>query len=228
MKRNPLNTNQQIHNEPFFQGLPVIDHHGYLITSHLLRMHDCLTQSLDLHSRICMMRFDLYVPGHVFVDALRSNAIISKFIASLRAKIEHAQAQSRKEGCRIHDADPRFMWAREISSNGRVHFHVALVLNHAAFAFMGRFNLESRNMYARIHEAWASALGMYVGDVPGYVHIPEAPTYLIVRGDQASFNAAFYRISYFAKLGTKEYQQGFHTFGCSKNRPIVQDKLFRA
>ena len=221
MSRNSFNINQQIFNEPFFHGSPVIYHRGDLIHRHLQRMHDCLTQALDFHSRICLMRFDLYVPDHACADALHSNAFISKFFASLRAKIEHAQDQSRKDGRRVHDADLRFMWAREISENGRVHFHVALVLNHAAFGFMGRFDLTSRNMYTRIHEAWASALGMYVEDVLGYVHIPQSPTYLIVRGDVASFHEAFYRISYFAKLETKEFQQGFHTFGCSRSRPIV-------
>ena len=129
MSRNPFNINQQIFNEPFFHGSPVIYHRGDLIHRHLQRMYDCLTQALALHSRICLMRFDLYVPDHACADALLSNAFISKFFASLRAKIEHAQDQSRKEGSRVHDANLRFMWAREISENGRVHFHVALILS---------------------------------------------------------------------------------------------------
>ena len=217
MKRNPLNTNQQIHHEPLFQGSPVMTDHGYLIANHLQRIHDCLYRSLVRHSRICVMRGDLYVPSHVSAGVLVSNAIITKFFASLRAKIEHAQAQSRNGDHRVHDADMRFMWCREISGNGRVHYHVALVFNHAAYAFMGQFDLASRNMYARIHEAWASAIGMYMDDMRGYIHIPDNPTYQIIRGDEESLRQALYRVSYFAKMQTKEYNQGFHTFGCSSN-----------
>ncbi|GAB2490506.1 inovirus Gp2 family protein [Comamonas humi] len=163
------------------------------------------------------MRFDLYVPDHASAAALCSNAVISKFFASLRAKIAHAQNLSKAAGHRVHDADVRHMWCREISGNGRVHYHVALLLNHAAYAFIGQFDLERCNMYARIHEAWATALHMHVEDMLGYVHVPATPTYQVVRDDEASFNTAFYRVSYFSKLGTKEYQQGFHTFGCSRS-----------
>ena len=217
MKRNPLNTNHHLLHGENFQGSPVQNSHGYLITDYLQRIHDCLHRSLERHSSVCMIRFDLFVPGHVFADVLLGNTAISKFIASMRAKIEYAQAQSRNTGHRVHDADMRYMWCREISGNGRVHYHVALLFNHAAYSFMGNFNLESNNMYARIHGAWASALSMYLYDIKGYVHIPENSTYQITRGDEASFRQAFHRLSYFAKLLTKEYQQGFHTFGCSNN-----------
>lgn len=216
MERNPLNTNQKIHHGDHFHGSPVINQQGYLIANHLHRIYACLCGSLELNSRICLMRFDLFVPEHASAGLLCSNTLISKFFGSLRAKITHAQHLSRNEGSRVHDADLRYIWCREVSSNGRVHYHVALILNHAAYAFIGRFNLDSRNMYARIHEAWATALSMYVKDVVGYVHIPLNPTYRITRGDVLSFNAAFYRVSYFSKLDTKQYQQGFHTFGCSR------------
>lgn len=224
MKRNPLNTNQQLHSEPTFEGAPVITHQGALILNQLQRMHDCITQSLRRHRRICLMRFDLYVPEHASADALSSNAIISRFFASLRSKIAHVQRQRKAAGHRVHVTGVRHMWCREISGNGRVHYHVALLLNYSAYAFIGQFDLDSPNMYARIHEAWASALSMCVYDVVGYVHIPVHPTYQIVRDDEASFRAAFYRISYFAKLSTKEYQQGFHTFGCSSSLPIVEEQ----
>lgn len=224
MKRNPSNTNQHIYSEPYFLGSPVICHRGDLIQNYLLRIHECLTQALELHARICVMRFDLYVPEHFFQGALQGNSLISKFFSSLQAKIDHAQAQSRKAGHRVHVADLRKVWTREISENGRVHFHVAIIVNHDAFAFIGRFDLDCNNMYARIHEAWASALSMYLFDIKGYVHIPDQPTYLVIRGDEASFNEVFYRMSYFAKLKTKQYQNGFHTFGCSRSRPIEQDQ----
>lgn len=216
MRRNPFNTNQQLHSNPTFQGAPVITNHGPLIRNHLQKIHECFSQALEQHSRICLMRFDLYVPLHASNIAIRNNQLISKFLASLDAKLEHAQEQSRKAGRRVHGTNMRYLWCREISTNGRVHYHVAVLLNHAAYAFMGQFKLESSNMYSRIHEAWANALSMYVEDVKGEVHIPDHPTHQIIRGDESSLHDAFYRVSYFSKMVTKEYGQGFHTFGCSR------------
>ncbi|WP_394682197.1 inovirus Gp2 family protein [uncultured Comamonas sp.] len=225
MSRNPFNTNQHIHNELYFQGSPVICHHGELIYNHLQRIHECLTQALELHARICVMRFDLYVPENFFQGALHDNSLISRFFSSLQSKLEHAQEKSREAGHRVHETDLKKLWTRETSENGRVHFHVAIIVNHDAFAFIGRFDLDSNNMYARIHQAWASALSMYLYDIKGYVHIPDQPTYLVIRGDEESFNEVFYRMSYFAKLKTKQYQKGFHTFGCSRPKRIGQAQL---
>ena len=72
-------------------------------------------------------------------------------------------------------------------------------------------------MYARLHEAWGAALNMHPEDALGYVHIPDNPTYQITSANEESFQQAFNRVSYFAKMQTKEYNQGFHTFGCSNN-----------
>lgn len=221
MKRNPFNTNQRLHNEAIFYDAPINTNNGCLIANHLQRMHNCINASLKLHKRISLMRCDLYIPLHASFELSRNNEVISRFIASLHAQIECTQAQSRLAGDRVHDADMRYMWCREASSNGRVHYHVALLFNHAAYAFMGHFNVERSNMYARIHRAWASALTMYIDDVIGEIHIPSNPVYQIVRGDEDSFNTAFYRVSYFAKMDTKEYGGGIHTFGCSKSRREV-------
>jgi len=217
MKRNPLNTNQQLLHGDHFLGSPVQTKHGYLIINYLQHIHDCLYRSLNRHSSICVMRFDLFVPDHVSADQLLRNAVISKFIASMRAKIRHAQQKSRKKARRVHDADMSYLWCREISGNGRVHYHVALVFNLCAYAFIGKFKLANNNMYARIHGAWASALGMFVGDMRGYIHIPDKPIYRILRDNEESFWLAMCRLSYFAKMNSKEYSQGFHTFGCSYN-----------
>lgn len=185
--------------------------------SHYLdRTFECLERSMFAYRRLCMMRFDLHVPENCSLIALASNEIISKFFASLKAKISHAQRQSRKNGNRVHDTDLRYVWCRELSSTGNVHFHVALLLNHDAYAHFGKFDLENDNMYSRIHGAWASALSMFSEDTLGLVHIPKNPIYSISAGDHESFESAFYRLSYFCKEESKELNQGFHSFGCSR------------
>ena len=211
-----INQNLTFHDESTYQGLPIQTEHGHVAKEYLNRAFGCFQKATDQYKRVCMMRFDLHVPEGYYSTALESNALISKFFASLKSKIQHSQARSRSEGHRVHGTEVRYFWCREISSFGGVHYHVALLLNHDAYAFMGDFELQSSNMYSRIHGAWASALSMYIMDIRGLVHIPEHSVYQIRSDDVASFSNAFYRASYLCKMNTKEYGQGFHTFGSSR------------
>ena len=211
-----INQNLTFYDETTYQGLPIQIEHGQIVKDYLDRTFGCFQKATDQYKRVCMMRFDLHVPENYYSSALLSNNLISKFLASLKSKIQHSQARSRKEGHRVHGTEVRFFWCRESSSFGRIHYHVVLLLNHDAYAFMGDFDLKSGNMYSRIHEAWASALGMYIMDILGLVHIPENPVYQIRRDDAASFNSAFHRASYLCKVESKEYGQGFHSFGSSR------------
>ncbi|MGF6212639.1 inovirus Gp2 family protein [Comamonas sp. 4034] len=216
MKRNPSNTNHHLHNEPTFQGHPVQTNHGPLIKEHLSRTLDCFEKALGQYSRVCMMRFDLHIPENYFSDALADNTLMNRFFASLRSQIQSAQNRSRKLGHRVHDTDLRYTWGREVSTTGRVHYHITLLLNHDAYAYIGEFSLKKDNMYSRVHKAWASALGVVIDDLAGLIHIPENPTYMIKKDDRQSHNDAFSRASYTCKMNTKQDGQGFHSFGCSR------------
>ena len=216
MKRNPFNTNQSIHNDAKFNDFDVLNHVGCLINNHLQRTYECLQRALEKYNRVCVIRFDLYVPEDCYHHAISGNQLIGAFIASLRAKIAYSQRRSRALGNRVHETDVDYIWCREVSTQGRLHYHVAILLNHNAYAFIGRFNLESNNLYSRIHQAWASALAIYSEDILGYVHIPRNPFYEVIREDFSSINEAFKRLSYFSKQDSKEYSRGFHTFGCSR------------
>ena len=216
MKRNPLNTNHHLHGEPTYEGYEIQLEHGLVVREYLDRTFRNIQRALDEHGRVCMIRVDLHVPNNCHPIAKNGNQLMSKFIASLRAKIKHSQNQSIKEGNRVHSTEVRFLWCREVSSTGGVHYHVVLLLNHDAYRSIGKFDLESDNMYSRIHEAWGSALGMHPADLLGLIHIPINPTYCIFRNDFQSFQDAFYRASYLCKMETKDYEQGIHSFGGSR------------
>ncbi len=216
MKRNPFNSNLHIHQEPTYEGYQIQLEHGLVVKEYLDRVFGSMQRALDQYSRVCMIRFDLHVPTNCSNLALRSNVLMSRFIASLRAKIIHSQNQSRRDGNRVHSTEVRFMWAREVSNLDRVHYHVAILLNHDAYRSIGKFDLQHDNMYARIHEAWGSALMLYPADLQGLIHIPINSTYMIHREDASSFQEAFYRASYLCKMETKDYGLGLHTFGCSR------------
>lgn len=216
MKRNPFNTNNRLHYDPFYQDHEVQINHGPLIKENLSRTLNCFNKALEKYPRVCAMRFDLHIPDNYFSAVLNDNDLVNKFFSSLRSQIQCSQHRSRKLGNRVHETDVRYTWVREVSSTGRVHYHLTLLLNHDAYAHIGDFNLESNNMYSRIHKAWARALGVLMDDLVGLIHIPQNPTYLIRRDDPQSFDEAFFRSSYLCKMATKEFGQGFHTFGCSR------------
>ena len=216
-KRNPMNTNQVIHQGDRFNGLPIQQEHGMLIEDYLIKAYNCFDKALEDYTRVCMMRFDLQIPENYSPENVNNNILMSKFFVSLKEKIISSQTRSERLGHRVHYTNLRYLWCRESSSFGRIHYHVAILLNYNAYAFIGDFDLESNNMYTRVHEAWASALYMYPPDTVGLIHIPENPVYQIHRGDFQSLASAFYRVSYFCKMATKEYGLRFHSFGSSRN-----------
>lgn len=216
MKRVPLNTNLHIHNEKTYQGFNIQTRHGPIILNYLNRAYGCILKALGEYSRVCMIRFDLHVPVGYPPEALMGNGLINRFFESLRAKVEHAQNQSKKNGHRVHSTNLRYMWCREISSSGRVHFHIALLLNHSAYACVGYYSTENNNMFSRIHQAWGSALKTHTQHTKGLIHFPDNNNYLISRNNSESIKDAFYRVSYFCKLNSKEFNNGAHSFGVSR------------
>ena len=216
MKRVPLNSNLHTYSESSYQGLKIQTQHGSLVRNYLDRALECFNKSLAHNGRVCMMRFDLHLPENCSPTATVNNNLIDRFFSSLEAKIDHSQSQSRRNGHRVHETQLRFLWCRESSTTGRVHYHIALFLNNDAYAFLGKFDLEKNNMYSRIYQAWGSALQTHVDDIKGLIHFPENPTYHLVRGDDQSFQDAFYRVSYFCKMNSKNFGNSHHSFGSSR------------
>jgi hypothetical protein len=216
VKRNPLNTNQSLLNESKFDGIRIQSDKGLMIVDYLRKAHLCFMKSIEQYRSVFMLRFDLHLPNWYPEHLTEDNSLMDKFMSSLKAKIRHSQETKRRSGIRVHDTNLRYIWCRERSTQGRVHFHVAILLNHDAYAHIGEFSLDKENMFTRLHEAWASALGIYVNNVVGLIHIPLNPTYCIHRDDIASFEDAFYRVSYFCKIDSKDFSSGHHSFGSSR------------
>jgi hypothetical protein len=89
-------------------------------------------------------------------------------------------------------------------------------LNYDAFNALGKFESGRSNMFNRLEEAWASALGLPVEAVRGLVEIPSNPTYCLRRNDPQGQADFFYRASYLCKAATKVYGDGQHGFGASR------------
>ncbi|MBN9576312.1 inovirus Gp2 family protein [Alicycliphilus denitrificans] len=216
MNRHPLNPNLRLTDASSYSGLPIQNTHGPMIDNFLGSSYRCFERTIEQYSRVSMLRFDLHLPEHCGNCTLLDNTVLDRFFSSLKAKITHAQRQSRESGHRVHETEVRYLWAREISATGRVHYHIALLLNHDAYAHFGQYDLASSNIYSRIHQAWASALHMCDMDVLGLIHIPENAIYFIKRHDKSSLEEAFHRASYLCKADSKDFQKKFHCFGSSR------------
>ena len=214
MRRHPQNHNLHIHHDHAYQGLPVMHEKGPFVHEYLQRLHSTMLRALDQYSRVFAFRVDLKLPkGDVEGNA---NNLISRFIESFKAKIEHSRNMARRSNPSAHNCRVRYVWARELTMEGRPHYHLVILLNKNAYSVLGHFNSGGRNNFNRLEEAWASALRLQRDAVEGLVHIPLNATYYITRDSWQSQANFFHRASYLCKKATKEYGDRQHSFGASR------------
>lgn len=217
MNRHPQNTNLHLHYESSYQGFPVQTEPGPLIVEYLNLLHLTIQRALNEHPRVFAFRVDLRFPEDREIEPyLSSNFVIERFIASFKEKIDHNRAVAKRKYGHAHDTSVRYVWAREVGRGGKPHFHLVFFLSNDAFGSLGDFNSSRDNMFNRLQEAWASALGISVSSVTGLVEIPRNPLYYVRRDDPASMAELFYRASYLCKAATKSYGNGCHAFGSSR------------
>lgn len=220
MPRNPNNTNQHLYTDPTYLGLPIMVGKGPMIENYLQHLYRVTNQAMNDYSRVLAFRVDLRFP-FVVRDVINSTdelsgQVIARFIDSFKAKIRHNRQQAKQQNPYAHDSAVRYVWAREVGAQGQVHFHVAFLLNYNAFCSLGKFESGRDNMFNRLQEAWASALGLPVEVVMGLVEIPSNSCYRLGRGDGESVANFFFRASYLCKAATKVYGGGHHGFGASR------------
>lgn len=201
---------------------------GTLNKHYLERIEQTIDKALREHPRTTALRIDLKTPiiqpandipdetSFAYVDA----TIISRFIASLKAKIKAYLKMKKKEGKRVHKTSVRFVWVREFSpKTGRKHYHVLLLLNKDTFNYLGNYNEDNGALVTMISGAWMSALNLPLPGSGGLVHIPENPCYYLFgkEGKESkTYGDLIYRTSYMAKEETKYKDDGERNFGCSQ------------
>ena len=211
-----FNSNHSFHFDTEYAGLP-IQNKGPFISEYLHRLHCTMNRALDHYREVFAFRFDLRLPAnHSPHSSAYENELIDRFIESFKAKIKHNRQMARREKPYAHDSVVRYVWAKEVGHRGRPHYHLAVLLNKDAYRAIGTYEPGRDNMFNRLHEAWASALGLPVSAVSGLVHIPDNASYFLHRENQASCAAFFFRASYLCKAATKTFGHGGHGFGSSR------------
>ncbi|WP_394560458.1 inovirus Gp2 family protein [Aquipseudomonas alcaligenes] len=217
MQRHSQNQNLIIHNVSDYCGMPIQVDKGPFIRQYLERLRSTMERAVQQYPRVFAFRVDLRFPAGVALpESHYTNQVVERFVESLRAKIRHNREVARTENKCAHDSTVRCVWARELGQHGRPHYHMAFFLNFDAFNALGRFEAGRDNMFNRLEQAWASALGLPVEAVSGLVEIPTNSTYCLRRNDQQSQADFFYRASYLCKAATKVYGDGQHGFGASR------------
>lgn len=217
MIRHPSNTNLSLHYENTYQGLPVQVDKGPFISEYLNRLYQTMGQALSQYPRVFAFRFDLRHPAEIQLpDFVYTNQVIERFMESFKAKIAHNRRQARQLNKYAHDSKVRYVWAREQGQHGKPHYHLAILLNRDAFTALGKFEAGRDNMFNRLEQAWASALGLSVEAVRGLVELPRNPCYHLNLGELGGQAEFFHRASYLCKAATKVFGDGSHGFGASR------------
>ncbi|RSB14994.1 inovirus Gp2 family protein [Citrobacter farmeri] len=204
-----------------------IKSHGPLNKYQLKRIEQTIDKALDEYPRVMAIRVELHMPVcRPLCDMLLADdyartdaAAISRFNASLNAKIKHYELKQKKAGKRVRETSSRIVWAREFCpTNNKKHYHVLLLLNRDAFNSLGSFEGNKGTLLRIIREAWMSAIGLIYPKDKELVKIPENPCYYVNVKDgklSEAYRKLIFRSSYLAKEKSKCFTDGERNFGCS-------------
>lgn len=215
MFQQTLNNREQsgLVNGSYFEGYRLMNDKGPFVHKHLEKIVDVMQLALGEHPRTFAFRIDLRLPSDW--GTWDERRLIDRFISSFKAKIIHSRDMAKRRSPRAHQTAIRYVWAREEGQGGRPHYHFVIFLNNDAFNNLGTYQLGRDNLFNRMTEAWASALGIAPDAAEGLVHIAKNAVYRIKTGDLHSQNELFHRASYLAKYATK-VRGSRHCFGGSR------------
>lgn len=211
------NANLHLTYDPVFNGLIIQEKYLPMASEYLQDLYVTMHKALNDHPRVLAVRIDPVIPTEISDRmALEDHkGLVARFIASLKAIIRHNIAQRRRHGW-VPDTKVRYVWCREIGSNGKPHYHFLILLNRDAYHMPGKACSPNENLISRVSRAWYSALGVAWNPQEPWVHVPDHPFYWIDLNDSNSFQEAFYRASYLCKADTKQYGFGLRAFDTSR------------
>ncbi|ECE0384369.1 inovirus Gp2 family protein [Salmonella enterica subsp. enterica] len=203
----------------------LIQGYGPYNEHYLKRLEHVLLSALDEHPRTLAIRFDLHLsPAWNITDTVccypnLSGTLLSRFIDSLKAKIQHYRSRLLKAGRRAHRCRLRYFWVREINTSVYPHYYVVLFLNKDLFRGLGDSD-NPKSLWRMIQAAWLSALRLREYDeYRSLVEFPENATYVLDTSSNdhsAQLRQLAFRLSYLAKEHTKVYSSHERSMGCSQ------------
>jgi hypothetical protein len=222
INRLQSNRNLFVTTEETYRGMPLIKKYRPYIVNYLDSLDTTIQSALADHARVIAIRLDLHLPICYTKPDSICVSVISRFIDSFKAMVKSLKERTKQQGKRFHDTEVHYSWVREVGDRfNNEHFHLVIYLNGQTFKALGAIDIAAPGLYGIVSRAWASALKLSLSEGRGLVHVPDYCTYEL-RRDQP-YSELFTRVSYFAKVNTKEYHDGKHAFGCSRpSRALLQ------
>lgn len=207
----PRNNHRLIKSQ-FFMGYEIMQEKGPFIEAHLNRLIETIHQALEQYSKVFAFRMDLRFPrGMQNVSDAEASETLSRFLRYFKEAIESGLANKR------HKSKVRYCWCREVGTrNGRLHYHLVILLNGNAYNSLGYFNSKGRNLKNEIVKCWKRALRMDSSKIGQTVHFPENCFYSLNRSSETKTSDLVYRASYLCKEGTKRFGGRRRNFGASR------------
>lgn len=147
--------------------------------------------------------------------------VITRFIASLKSQLSEQARRKQSQGIRTYPCRLRYLWVLEQHKSALPHYHLILVLNKDAHAFLGKVDgNQSAGLIRLIQEAWCRALGLAYDMHCSLANVSgKALTHLSREDVQARSERYWdwlYRACYLTKLYTKFTGAARRTFGASQ------------
>lgn len=218
-KRDPHQYHLSIFTNTHYQGLPVVNCKGGLVTEYLDKLYVTVQNACVKSSRVFAVRIDLQFPRYYSGPdgEILTNQYLRDFIAHLRSSLRQYSSHKKLEGIRVHTTDFDYVWAREYGmDSNNPHFHLLLLFNGHAFNSLGGFSSDHESLYRRIGGAWGRALGLHEVEGARYIHVPHNGSCMMQVGCNAGLSEVFHRASYLAKAVSKRFGGGCHVFGGSR------------
>ena len=186
---------------------------------------EVINSALTAHKRLMAIRVDCRFPNLLddgrfnFADQY-TDSVISRFIASLKAKLDADLIRKEQAWGRSLKNHLSYVWAREIGPRSqKPHYHLLLLMNKDVYHCLGDYQATEGTLASLISSAWCSALGLPAWQFGNLVSFPQNPVaYLDVNsGDfEQQLFTVLHRAAYLCKFETKQAEQGFRAFGTSR------------
>lgn len=175
-----------------------------------------ILKALASHPRLMVIRCDLRFPL-VETEAETDSRVITRFFASLKAKINADLKRKEKDWCRKLSCVLNYVWVREYGDvNGRKHYHVLLFVNKDVYRLLGDYLAASGNLSAMIKQAWCSATRL---NHPDFFTLAHFGGVFYLDKNRSDISEKVQKVldcaNYLAKNITKRYGDGERSIGSS-------------
>jgi hypothetical protein len=198
--------------------------YGEHITRYRDRILEVIHKATNQYSSVTALRVDLHYPAiydngdTVSCFPNTDPNVMARFTNSLKAKLDADYQRKLKDNGYADKSSLRYVWVREFTQEGKVHYHTFLFLYKKAYYHLGDYDLGRNTLRTMITTAWDSALGLGPGSVLGLVEYPINGKYDLLARD---IRVGIYpgdllnRIDYLTKVKTKVFEDDYRSFGCS-------------